>query len=72
MNDDDKTVSQLGNELVMAASNANSRLDDQGRVLGWRGFHIDLDRVEELTEALRMRVRGIPSPQHGTDPGAKT
>jgi hypothetical protein len=36
-----------------------SRIPESGQILGWRGFHTDLDTAKDAIERLELGVRGI-------------
>ncbi len=37
----------------------HGRVPFEGPVLGWRGFHMDLDDIDDLTRQLRLGARGV-------------
>jgi signal transduction protein with GAF and PtsI domain len=59
MSEEEGTLKDLAGALQRAAVRVVSRIPDEGPVLGWRGFHIDLDEIEDLVGQLRMKARGL-------------
>lgn len=53
---------KLAAELAVLADALLTRVADDGTILGWRGFHIQLDSIDDLTERLRLLARGIDRP----------
>jgi hypothetical protein len=49
----------FAHELLLVAKKIEDRIADDGSILGWRGFHVDLDRLTDLVEALQLGARGI-------------
>lgn len=52
-------MKELAAALQRAAVRVVSRVPDEGPILGWRGFHVDLDEVEDLANQLRDGARGV-------------
>ena len=48
---------KLARELMRLTDSVHDRIGDDGQILGWRGFHIDLDLIEEGVEQMRALVR---------------
>lgn len=58
MEENEQTLEQMAACLKHAVESATNRITNDGRIAGWRGFHIDLDYAEQLIEAMRAKVRG--------------
>lgn len=51
------TLIALTSKLVEKSDTVATRIGPDGEILGWRGFHLDLDDLEETIERLREVVR---------------
>lgn len=60
--DDEKTLVELADGLVRVAASIRSRVTDNGAVLGWRGFHLDIENACVLLEAMPFKARGVSRP----------
>jgi hypothetical protein len=50
-------IRKVARELMSLAEKVHDRIGDEGEVLGWNGFHVDLDLIEEACGQLRTMVR---------------
>lgn len=50
---------EMASEIQELAVKLRSRIPTEGQILGWRGFHIDLDEIDDLTRRLRLGARGV-------------
>jgi tRNA U55 pseudouridine synthase TruB len=52
-------TTELAKKLYATARSLVSRVpgDQDGKVLGWSGFHVELDEIERLCKELRGSVR---------------
>lgn len=55
----DSRVKKMAGDLVKLAESVDKRVAEDGQILGWRGFHIDLDEIEEKVELMKLAVRGV-------------
>ena len=66
--EDEKTLKSLADDLVRTANNIRKRIADDGTILGWRGFHLDIENAADLLEALPFKARGVSRPMMSTHP----
>lgn len=50
---------ELVRKLHERVGHVVTRVTDDGTILGWQGFHMDLDDAERMIAKLRLLVRGI-------------
>ena len=59
-------MKKLAAELAVLADSFLTRVADDGTILGtilgWRGFHIQLDSIEDLADRMRLLARGVDRP----------
>ncbi len=47
----------LTRELIRLAELAEARIGDDGQILGWRGFHVELDEMSGILDSLKVEAR---------------
>lgn len=55
----EETLLEVAESLKKTAAMLHSRVSQEGAIVGWRGFHIDLDYAEECLQKLRLKSRGL-------------
>lgn len=53
---------KMAAELALLSESLFTRVADDGTILGWQGFHVQLDSIEDLAQRMRLLARGIDRP----------